>query len=87
MEKGKKMFDKCESTKPLPVFGDAVEAAGVSFLLASNCFKDVGVVLLLADSIVQDPKDWTNDTIVSIFLYILGRQATKDCEQFWNYIV
>jgi hypothetical protein len=87
MEKGKQMLDKCESSKTIPKFGDAVEWEGVSFLLASNCFKDVGIELILADSVVQAPTDYTNDLIVAIFGYILGRQAVKDCEQFYNFVV
>lgn len=83
MEQGKNMLDKCD-TKTL---GDAVEWEGVSFLLASNCFKDVGIVLLLADTVVQDPTDWTNDLIVAIFGYFLGKQGVKDCEQMYNFIV
>jgi len=86
MEKGKTMLAKCESSTQ-PTFGDAVEWEGVSFLLASNCFKDVGVVLLLADTIVQAPTDWTNDLIVAIFGYFLGKQGVKDCEQFWGFVV
>lgn len=88
IEKAKKIVDQCHiENKVEPVLGDVVEAAGVSFLLASNCFKDVGIVLLLADTIVQDPTDWTNDTIVTIFLYILGRQGLNDCKQFINFIL
>ena len=56
-------------------------------MLASNCFKDVGVVLLIADTILQDPKNLTNDIIVSIILYIMGRQGYADCEQFLHFIV
>jgi hypothetical protein len=67
--------------------GDVVKAAGVGFLLASNCFKDVGAVLLITDSIIEDPADITNDVIVLIFVYILGRQGYADCEQFIKYVL
>lgn len=88
VEKVKAIYKKCELNNEVqPAVGDAVEAAGVAFLLASNCFKDVGIVLLLADTIVQDPTDWTNDVIVSIFLYILGRQGYGDCEKFIHFLV
>merc|ERR1711982_174789 len=73
--------------KVKPVLGDAVKAAGIGFLLASNCFKDLGAVLLIADSIIQDPTDITNDVVVLIFVYILGRQGYADCEQFIHYVL
>lgn len=81
------MLNKCEAARPQPQLGDWIEHDGVALLLASNCFKDVGIVLLLADTIVQDPKDITNDVIVLIFEAILGMQAVKDCEQFEHYII
>lgn len=84
----KQVYDSCSISKKVePVLGDAVEAAGVGFLLASNCFKDVGIVLLIGDSIIQDPKDITNDVIVLIFLYILGRQGYADCEKFIHFVL
>jgi hypothetical protein len=87
LEKGKTMLDKCNANKPQPVFGDVVEWDGIAFLLASNCFKDVGVVLLLADTVVQNPTDYTNDVIVAIFGYLLGRQGVADCSQFEHFII
>lgn len=87
MQKGKAMLDKCNAAKPQPKFGDVVEWEGVAFLLASNCFKDVGIELILADTVIQNPKDYTNDVIVAIFGYLLGRQAVADCSQFEHYII
>jgi hypothetical protein len=55
--------------------------------LASNCFKDVGAVLLIADSVIQDPSSVVNDVVVAIFLYILGRQGLADCEKFIHFLV
>lgn len=50
IEDVKSVYDTCAMNKKVePVLGDAVKAAGVGFLLASNCFKDVGAVLLIAD--------------------------------------
>ena len=84
----KQVYDSCNINKKVePVLGDAIEAAGVGFLLASNCFKDVGAVLLIADSIIQDPTSITNDIIVLIFLYILGRQGYADCEKFIHFVL
>ncbi len=83
----KEIYDECGINKKVePVLGDAVEAAGVAFLLASNCFKDVGAVLLIADSVIQDPSSAVNDVIVLIFLYILGRQGYADCEKFIHFL-
>ena len=87
LEKGKQMLDKCNANKPQPKFGDVVEWDGVAFLLASNCFKDVGIVLLLADTVIQSPTDWTNDVIVAIFGYLLGKQGVADCSQFEHFII
>ncbi len=81
------MLDKCNENKPAIKVGDAVEWEGVAFLLASNCFKDVGVELLLADTIIQDPKDIPNDIIVSIILVLMGKQAVADCKQFEHFII
>jgi hypothetical protein len=87
IEKSKNTYEKCQGNlRAAPVLSDPIKAAGVGFLLASNCFKDVGIVLLIADSIVQDPTDYTNDVIVAIFLYILGRQGYADCEQLIHYL-
>jgi len=55
--------------------------------LASNCFKDVGIVLLIVDSVVQDPTSVVNDVVVAIFLYILGRQGYADCEKFIHFVL
>lgn len=88
VQKTKAIFDACNiNQKVEPVLGDAVKAAGVGFLLASNCFKDVGAVLLIGDSIIEDPTDVTNDVIVLIFVALLGRQAYADCQQFINYVI
>ena len=88
VQKAQGVFQKCNiNDKVEPVLGDAVKAAGVGFLLASNCFKDVGAVLLIADSIIEDPSDITNDVVVLIFVALLGRQAYADCQQFIGYIL
>jgi hypothetical protein len=55
--------------------------------LASNCFKDVGAALLVADDVIQDPSDITNDVIIAIVVGILGYQGYKDCSQFVNFII
>lgn len=85
--KGKKMIEKCNENKPAIQVGDAVEWEGYAFLLASNCFKDVGIELLLADTIVQNPTDYINDVMVGIFVAILTRQAIADCKQFEHFII
>lgn len=88
IEDVKSIYDECGINKKVePVLGDAVKAAGVGFLLASNCFKDVGAVLLIADEIIQDPTNVTEDVIILIFVYILGRQGYADCQQFINFIL
>lgn len=79
--------ESCNLNKKVqPILGDAVEAAGMGFLLASNCFKDIGALLLIGDTIIQDPSNITNDVIVVIILYIMGRQGMNDCEQFLHFI-
>jgi len=81
------MLDKCNENKTPIKVGDIVEWDGMAFLLASNCFKDVGIELLLVDTVVQHPKDITNDVAVAIFGYILGRQGLNDCKQFEHFII
>ena len=84
----KEVYEECNlNDKIQPVLKDPVKAAGMAFLLASNCFKDVGMVLLILDTIVEDPKNVTNDIIVLIFVAILGRQGYADCEQFIHFII
>lgn len=87
MEKGRKMLEACDMKFEEPIVGDKIEATGVAFMLASNCFKDVGIVLILADTVVQSPKDWVNDVMIAIFGYILGNTAKKDCKQFIHFII
>ena len=88
VQKAKDIFEECGiQNKVAPVLGDAVKAAGIGFLLASNCFKDVGAVLLIGDSIIEDPSDIVNDVVVLIFVGLLGRQAYADCQQFIGYIL
>lgn len=88
IEDVKAVYDSCGiSKKAEPALGDAVEAAGIAFLLASNCFKDVGAVLLIADEVIQDPSNVAEDVIILIFVYILGRQGVADCQQFINFIL
>jgi hypothetical protein len=88
IEEVKTVYESCGIHKKVePVVGDIIEASGIAFLLASNCFKDVGAVLLIGDSIIQDPTSITSDIIVLIFLYLLGRQGIADCEQFLGFIL
>lgn len=88
IEDAKSVYESCQINKKVEKqYGDWVEALGVSFLLASNCFKDIGIVLLIGDSIIQDPTDIVNDVIISIFLYILGRQGIADCQKFIGFII
>ena len=88
IEDVKSIYESCGiNNKVQPALGDAVEAAGISFLLASNCFKDVGAVLLIADEIIQDPSNIAEDAIILIFVYILGSQCISDGQQFINFIL
>ena len=81
-------FESCGTANKIqPQLGDVVEATGIAFLLASNCFKDVGAVFLIADDIIQDPSSITDDVIIAIFVGILGYQGYKDCSQFVNFII
>ena len=88
IEDVKSIYDSCGINKKVePALGDIVQAGGIGFLLASNCFKDVGVVLLIADSVIQDPTDIVGDIFVLIFVYILGRQGYADCEKFIHFVL
>ena len=88
VDEAKTVYEGCGTLeRAAPVLGDAVKAAGIGFMLASNCSKDLGIVLLLVDEVIQDPTDLTQDIFLSIFLYILGRQGVADCEQFINFVL
>lgn len=87
IEKGKKMLSKCNENKAPIKVGDIVEWDGYAFLLASNCFKDIGIELLLIDTVIQVPTDYPNDFFVAIFAFILGRQGFEDCKQFEHFII
>ena len=87
VKKGKKMLDECQADKPAAKVGEIVEWDGVALLLAWKCFKDVGIKLLLVDTVIQNPTDYVNDVIVAIFGYILGRQGIQDFSQFEHFII
>lgn len=88
IEEVKTIADECNINKKIkPVLGDAIKAAGIGFLLASNCTKDLGALLLIGDEIIQDPTDIIGDIFILIFVYILGRQSLHDCGQFIHYII
>ena len=88
IQKAKAVSVDCDlNNKIQPALGDIVEATGVGFLLLSNCSKDIGIVFLLLDSVIQAPTDWVNDVMIAIFGAILGKQGYKDCSQFINFIV
>ena len=86
ISKGKQMMDSCPQETYSPANADIIEKDGIALLLGSNCEKDAGIMLLLGDTIVKDPKNYANDAIVLIFEGILGRQAIKECEQFIHYV-
>jgi hypothetical protein len=77
-------IESCQVSKSLTT--DPLKNAGIALLLASNCFKDLGAVLLILDSVVVDPSDVPQDVIVAIFLGIMGLQARKDCGQFIHFL-
>ncbi len=84
VQHAKKVFEQCNIDKKVePVLGDVVKADGIGFLLASNCFKDVGPILLISDEIIQD----STDVVILIFVALLGRQSYADCQQFINYVI
>jgi len=80
IKKAQNVFNECEIDKKVePVLEDAVKDAGIGFLLAANCFKDVGAVLLIGDEIIQDKSQVINDIVILIFVALLGRQSYFDC--------
>jgi len=62
-----------------------LEYIAVKALLASNCLRDGGAVLLILDTVIQDPTDIINDIFAAIFIVMLGNQALQECKQFINY--
>ena len=86
LSKGKQMMDSCPQETYAPANADIIEKDGTALLLGSNCEKDAGIMMLIGDTVVKDPKNYTNDVIVVIIEGILGAQAHKDCAQFIHYI-
>ena len=88
IDEAKHVYEGCGAIEKVePMLGDAVKAAGIAFLLASNCTKDIGIVFLILDSVIEDPSDLVNDVVVAIFAYLLGRQGAADCSQFIHFII
>lgn len=65
---------------------DPIELTAIFFLLGSKCYQDVGGVLLIADTIIQNPKDITNDIFATIFVAAMGYQGIQDCGQWIAFI-
>jgi len=65
---------------------DPIELTAIYFLLGSKCYQDVGGVLLIADTIIQNPKDIVNDIIGTIFIAAMGYQGIQDCGQWIAFI-
>ena len=67
-----------------------LQAIGMSSLYASNCEKDVGMVFLLLDNIVQqvqsEKKDWVGIVVESFMEYVVGQQTYGDCKDFYEYV-
>ena len=87
IHKGVEMMDKCFEGKKTPSNAVWIEHDAISLLLASNCEKDAGMMLLLADEIKKDPKNIPQDIIIAIFEVILEKQTEADCKQAYNYII
>ena len=48
---------------------------GEALLLGATCGKDIGAIFLIADTIVMNPLDITNDIFALVFLTILGKNT------------
>lgn len=61
---------------------DWLQSAGYLFLVASNCFKDVGADLLILDSAIKSfqGKNYTDGLFNVLALGLLGYQSYNDCK-------
>ena len=64
---------------------------GLSALYLSNCGKDVGMLFLVLDDIVQQVKsakpDWVGVVIESVMDVMVGQQGFQECEAAIQYII
>ena len=66
---------------------DWLQSAGYLFLVASNCFKDVGAELLILDSVIQSfqEKNYTDALLNTVFMGVLGYQGIQDCKPLFDF--
>lgn len=78
----KAAYAECDNSEMKAASLDAIlNNLGVGNMLISQCSKDLGGYFLILDSIVEDPKDITNDIFGLIFSSLMGKQAYADCGQ------
>ena len=85
VSKAQTMMEACPQPTYSPANADIIEKEGIELLLASNCEKDAGIMLLLGDEIKKDPKNIPQDLILGLFEVILFKQASADCKQAFCY--
>ncbi|EAR85218.1 hypothetical protein TTHERM_00486690 (macronuclear) [Tetrahymena thermophila SB210] len=71
-----------QANKGFSSLDNILQNLGEGNLLLSQCTQDLGGLFLIADTIVEDPKDLTNDIFATIFSLLMGKQAYGDCGQF-----
>ena len=64
---------------------------GLSALYLSNCGKDVGMLFLVLDNIVQqvksDKPDWVGVVVESVMEVMVGQQGYQECAAAIQYII
>jgi len=59
-----------------------IELFGESLVLGATCSKDIGMFFLIADTIMEDPKNIANDVFAAILLAFIGKTGYTDCKIF-----
>jgi len=80
-------FEFCQISMKGLNSDDVIQDIGVGFLLASQCFQDLGGIFLIADTVITDPSDIQNDIAATIFVLLFGYQAYGDCGQLIQFIL
>jgi hypothetical protein len=68
------------------VGADSLQILGEIFLLGSNCFKDLGSLLLIVDTVLLDPSDVIGDIFSLIFIVALYNQSNQECTAWIQFI-
>merc|ERR1711976_395995 len=75
----------------IPNGQSVLQKIGYTFLLSSNCEKDLGGAFIVLDQVVQSfqnfKQNWKNGIIATVFFGLLSKQAYADCDSAIQQII